>query len=114
LDPLVTGRTFGGLLLVAGAVAIGVGARGIAGAGLLAEQIPYVVSGAIGGVVLVALGVQVLAGVALAREREQLARVEAAILARRLDQAPPVALGPPPTRQPLEVASEDLRRSQHA
>ena len=110
----MTGRTSGGLLLAAGAIAIIVGGAGIADARLLAEQIPYVVSGAIGGVVLIALGVQVLAGVALGQERDQLARVEAAILARRLDQAPPAALEAPPTRQPPEVASDHLRRSQHA
>ncbi|HEY0398069.1 MAG TPA: hypothetical protein VGF00_06760 [Acidimicrobiia bacterium] len=109
----MTSRTFGILLLAAGAVAIGIGAGGIAGASLLAEQIPYVVSGAIGGVALIALGVQVLAGVAMGREREELARVEAAILSRRLDQGLPVALDSPPRRQEVEPP-EHLRRSQHA
>lgn len=43
-------------LAVVGVIAIVVGWVGVSGTGLAAEQIPYVISGGIGGIVLVALG----------------------------------------------------------
>lgn len=43
-------------LAVVGVIAIVVGWVGVSGTGLAAEQIPYVISGGIGGIVLVGLG----------------------------------------------------------
>jgi hypothetical protein len=76
-------RTLAVLLLCGGAVALVFGAVGIDRAALLSAKIPYVVSGGIGGVVLIAVGLQLVAGTALGRERDRLDDIEAAIRAER-------------------------------
>ena len=72
-----------GLLLTAtgGAVLAG-GWAGLDRATLLSEQIPWIVSGGLGGLALVAVGLHLFSGAGLAAERRRLERVEAAILAR--------------------------------
>ena len=49
-------RVLGAGLALAGIVAIIVGWFGVSGTGLAPEQIPYVISGGIGGIALIALG----------------------------------------------------------
>jgi len=84
--------TFAALLLAGGVLALLVGGVGLARATLLSAQIPYVVSGLIGGLVMIAVGLHLVVGAALGRERDRLEGVEAAIradvqLARRSSRA---------------------------
>ena len=74
--------TIAGLLVIGGVLALLVGGLGIARATLLTAQIPYVVSGGIGGLVMIAVGLHLFAGSALGRERDRLEGVEAAISGR--------------------------------
>jgi hypothetical protein len=73
-----------GLALTAtgGAVLAG-GWAGLDRASLLSDQIPSIVSGGLGGLALVAVGLHLFAGAGLAAERRRLERVEEIILARR-------------------------------
>jgi hypothetical protein len=65
-----------------GAVLAG-GWAGLDRASLLSEQVPWIVSGGLGGLALVAVGLHLFSGAGLAAERRRLERVEAAILAGR-------------------------------
>jgi hypothetical protein len=73
--------TIGALLVAGGVLALLGGGLGLARATLLTAQIPYVVSGGIGGLLLIAVGLHLLVGSALGHERDRLEGVEAAILA---------------------------------
>jgi hypothetical protein len=75
--------TIAALLMAGGALALLLGGIGLARATLLSAQLPYVVSGGIGGLVLVAVGLHLFAGTALGRERDRLDGVAAAISAER-------------------------------
>ena len=76
--------TRAGLAITAtgGAVLAG-GWAGLDRSSLLSEQIPWIVSGGLGGLALVAVGLHLFSSAGLAAERRRLERVEAAILARR-------------------------------
>jgi hypothetical protein len=75
--------TFAALLVAGGALALLLGGIRITRATLLSAQIPYVVSGGIGGLVLIAVGLHLFVGTALGRERDRLEGVEAAIADQR-------------------------------
>jgi hypothetical protein len=80
------------LLVAGGVLSLLLGGVGLARATLLSAQIPYVVSGLIGGLVMIAVGLHLFVGGALGRERDRLEGVEAAIradvqLARRSSRA---------------------------
>lgn len=79
-DP--TARTGLAVTAAGGAVLAG-GWVGLDRASLLSEQIPWIVSGGLGGLALVAVGLHLCSTAGLAAERRRLERVEAAILARR-------------------------------
>ena len=80
--------TVGLLLVSAGVLALLLGGLGIARATLLSAQIPYVVSGGIGGLVLIGVGLHLLSGTALGRERDRLDAVAAAIALQHLRRSP--------------------------
>ena len=67
---------------VAGGAALAAGWAGLDRATLLSEQLPWIVSGALGGLALLAVGIQLFSGAGFAAERRRLERVEAAIRAR--------------------------------
>jgi hypothetical protein len=66
----------------AGGAALAAGWAGLDRATLLSEQLPWIVSGALGGLALLAVGIQLFSGAGFAAERRRLERVEAAIRAR--------------------------------
>jgi|GEM_PF-7053246 len=73
-----------GLAVTAGGGAVlAAGWAGLGRASLLSEQIPWIVSGGLGGLALVAVGLHLFSAAGLAAERRRLERVEATILARR-------------------------------
>jgi hypothetical protein len=74
-------------LTAAGGAVLAGGWTGLDRASLLSDQIPWIVSGGLGGLALVAVGLHLFSSAGLAAERRRLERVEAAILARR-DQGP--------------------------
>jgi hypothetical protein len=80
-------RTGLALTATGGAVLAG-GWTGLDRASLLSEQIPWIVSGGLGGLALVAVGLHLFSSAGLAAERRRLERVEAAILARRNPPGP--------------------------
>jgi hypothetical protein len=71
------------VLAVTGGAVLAGGWAGLERAALLSEQIPWIVSGGLGGLALVAVGLHLFSGAGLAAERRRLERVEAAILAGR-------------------------------
>ena len=75
-------------LTVAGGATMAVGWVGLDRSTLLTEQIPWIVSGGLGGLALLAAGLQFFSAAGFAAERRRLERVEAAILAGR-DTMPP-------------------------
>lgn len=75
--------TMAAVLVAGGALALLLGGVGLTRATLLSAQIPYVVSGGIGGLVLIAVGLHLFAGTSLGRERDRLDGVAAAISAER-------------------------------
>jgi hypothetical protein len=70
-------------LTAAGGAVLAGGWTGLDRASLLSDQIPWIVSGGLGGLALVAVGLHLFSSAGLAAERRRLERVEAAILARR-------------------------------
>ena len=70
-------------LTVAGGATLAGGWAGLDQATLLSEQIPWIVSGGLGGLALLAVGLHLFSAAGLAAERRRLERVEAAILAQR-------------------------------
>jgi hypothetical protein len=89
-------RALAGLLVVAGVVVLIVGYVGVADTGFPAEQIPYVISGGIGGFVLVAAAAALWISADLRDEWSKLTRVEDAIreqsvLLAQLLESPPEA-----------------------
>ncbi|HET9772210.1 MAG TPA: hypothetical protein VFS16_15055 [Acidimicrobiia bacterium] len=80
-------------LTVAGGATLAGGWAGLDGSTLLTEQIPWIVSGGLGGLALLAVGLQFFSTAGFAAERRRLERVEAAILAGR-DSPPAGAAGP--------------------
>lgn len=69
-------RALAVVLVVAGLLALVVGWFGISGKALAPEQLPYLISGGLGGVVLVAIGCTLALSADLQDEWRQLERVE--------------------------------------
>ena len=74
-------RTAGALLVALGIFVIFIGWAGVSDAQLLSGQLPYVVSGGLGGIALIGTGLMLLMESGFTRERGRLERVEAAIRA---------------------------------
>lgn len=66
--------------IAAGAVALLAGWLGVSAETLVAKQLPYLVSGGLGGLVLIGAGVGVLIADDLRGERARIGRVEAQVL----------------------------------
>lgn len=66
--------------IAGGGVALLVGWLGVSGETLVAKQLPYLVSGGLGGLVLIGAGVGVLIADDLRSERSRIGRVEAELL----------------------------------
>jgi hypothetical protein len=64
----------------AGAVAIFIGWLGVSAQTIVAKQLPYLISGGVGGIVLVGAGVGLLVAEDLRAERARIGRLEAEIL----------------------------------
>jgi hypothetical protein len=69
-------RTLGAGAVIVGAVAILLGYRGVAGTPFPAEQIPYVISGAVVGIVLIGVGLTSWLSADLRDEWRKLDRIE--------------------------------------
>ncbi len=80
-------RRAGRVLSIAGGATLAGGWAGLERSTLLAEQLPWIVSGGLGGLALLAVGVQLWAAADFADERRRLESVEAAILAQREGQS---------------------------
>jgi hypothetical protein len=81
---LTDGQARAGVVLtVAGGATLAGGWAGLDSASLLSDQIPWIVSGGLGGLALLAVGLHLFSSAGLAAERRRLERVEAAILVRR-------------------------------
>jgi hypothetical protein len=63
-------RAAGALVVLAGLVAIGAGWFGVSGSDTVWKQVPFVVSGGLGGAALVAIGVALLVSFEHARDRQ--------------------------------------------
>lgn len=79
------GARAGLVLSAAGGATLAGGWAGLDRSALLSEQIPWVVSGGLGGLALLAVGLHLVSAAGLAAEQRRLERVEAAIRARRAD-----------------------------
>lgn len=66
--------------VVAGAIAILIGWLGVSAQTLVARQLPYLISGGLGGIVLVGAGVGLLVAEDLRAERDRIGRLEGEIL----------------------------------
>ena len=66
--------------IAAGGVALLVGWLGVSGETLVAKQLPYLISGGLGGIVLIGAGVGVLIAEDLRAERARIGRLEANLL----------------------------------
>lgn len=74
-------------LIAVGAIALVIGWSGASNTPFPAEQIPYVLSGGIGGALLVGLGAALLLSADARDEWQKLDRIERALLARGRDDA---------------------------
>lgn len=110
--PLVAGW----LLIVAGAVVLSVGWFGISGEALVARQLPYLVSGGLGGLALVVVGAAVIGsrdvravGGRLETLERQVADLHAALLQERTrDDGDGERVGiTDPTHDPRSAAAQD-------
>jgi hypothetical protein len=72
--------SLGWIGIAAGAVAIAAGWFGVSGETIVAKQLPYLISGGLGGLVLVGTGVGLLIAEDLRSERERVGRLEAELL----------------------------------
>jgi hypothetical protein len=106
-------------LVIAGCVALIVGWFGVSGSGLAAEQLPYLVSGGIGGIVLVVIGCTVWVSADLQDDwrkldaiEERLDRLEAAgevaPVAGVPDRDKASTNGRSGSRRPRRTASTDI------
>jgi len=76
------------VLVGIGALALLIGWIGVSGTGLPSEQLPYVVSGGVGGIALIGIGATVWISADLRDEWRQLRAVEDAIRESRPDPVP--------------------------
>lgn len=93
-------------LALVGVIAITVGWIGVSGTGLAPEQIPYVISGGIGGIVLVALGCTAWISADLQDEWRRLDAIE-----ERLQQIDRVGLATAHEAAPSENGPAPARRT---
>lgn len=77
-------RVVGGLVVIAGLVALFLGYRGVAATPFTAEQIPYVLSGGMLGIVLIGIGLTSWLSADLRDEWRKLDRIER-LLERRVE-----------------------------
>lgn len=75
-------RTAGAVLVLAGAIAIAVGWAGVSGAVYPAEQLPYVISGGLGGLFLLGVGATLWLSADLRDEWRHLDKMEDDVEAR--------------------------------
>jgi hypothetical protein len=73
-------RVTGVVLVISGAAALFLGYRGVAGSPFVSVQLPYIISGGLGGLFLCGVGVALLVMADLHDEWRKLDRIEAAIL----------------------------------
>jgi hypothetical protein len=73
-------RVTGVVLVISGAAALFLGYRGVAGSPFVSVQLPYIISGGLGGLLLCGVGVALLVMADLHDEWRKLDRIEAAIL----------------------------------
>jgi hypothetical protein len=70
----------GWISIAAGAIVLLIGWLGVSAQTLVAKQLPYLVSGGLGGLVLVGVGVGLLVAEDLREERNRVGRLEAEML----------------------------------
>jgi hypothetical protein len=75
-------RTLAWALVVAGAVALIIGWVGVSGSAYSAEQLPYIISGGIGGIFLLGVGATLWLSADLRDEWRKLDRIEEALQQR--------------------------------
>jgi hypothetical protein len=95
-------RTGAWLCVVVGALVLLLGWRGVSDTAYPAEQLPYIVSGGIGGALVIALGATLLISADLRDEWRKLDRIERRLAA--LEPTPePTAQEPPPAEPQEDV-----------
>ncbi|MEY2432563.1 MAG: hypothetical protein QOC92_2288 [Acidimicrobiaceae bacterium] len=116
-------RTVGLLVALAGLIAIGVGWYGVSGAGLPSQQIPYLASGAVGGVFLLGVGATLWLSADARDEWRKLDELLEEVRGLRSDTettsapatngAAPATNGAAPPRTPRVRARSTAARSEH-
>jgi hypothetical protein len=81
-------RTLAWVLVAAGAVALIVGWVGVSGTAYSAEQLPYIISGGIGGIFLLGVGATLWLSADLRDEWRKLDRIEEALQQRDVTDVP--------------------------
>ena len=81
-------RTLAWVLVAAGAVALIVGWVGVSGTAYSAEQLPYIISGGIGGIFLLGVGATLWLSADLRDEWRKLDRIEEALQQRDVTPIP--------------------------
>jgi hypothetical protein len=88
-------RVAGWILVVLGAVAVVLAFLGVADSAYMSDQLAYIASGGLGGLILVAVGVGLLISADLHDEWRKLDRIEATIRGDALPSAAEIVLDPP-------------------
>lgn len=81
-------RSLAWLLVAAGAVALIIGWVGVSGTAYSAEQLPYIISGGIGGIFLLGVGATLWLSADLRDEWRKLDRIEEALQQRDVSPIP--------------------------
>ena len=81
-------RTAAWVLVAAGAIAVIVGWVGVSGTAYSAEQLPYIISGGIGGIFLLGVGATLWLSADLRDEWRKLDRIEEALQQRDVTPTP--------------------------
>jgi hypothetical protein len=81
-------RTLAWVLVAAGAIALIVGWIGVSGTAYSAEQLPYIISGGIGGIFLLGVGATLWLSADLRDEWRKLDRIEEALQQGQRDLTP--------------------------
>jgi len=102
-------RIAGVALLVGGGVALVLGYRGVADSPFVSAQLPYVISGGFGGLLLCGLGIAVLVMADLHDEWRKLDRIESAIAGHRIERPLETPDEPPPAPEARRVALDRRR-----
>lgn len=102
-------RATGCALVGFGAVALVMGWIGVSGTGLAAEQNPYLISGGLGGVALMALGCTVWLSADLQDEWRRLDDLDRRLAAMANDPLPPEPVAPPTRSDDAPSEAADAR-----